>query len=306
MFPFPWDPIKFPKIHLYDSCWTTEGFLDQSFTKQLPRTWIIWLLFLCFLDLCSVLPIIEWPDSYTLFQKRPSSCLTECQSNNVCGLYTVAFHIQPQNLVCLCYCCQMFCGWFSGLLWWMSPCQWISANLSNFEMILFSAWLSSSQTKPCCHLKLPSFGYLFFTLNHRATCYRFLWGNLFNSISPLSGFFLIAWFTGNSYLHSPALRVWGIRLGVLSSEVSSLLELRLEESLSFFLEMKQGEGTTCKRILMFSPLFFLQICWQHRNTTACCSCSALTSQWNSPRKQQGGSSSTLLRQDQPYTHGLRN
>lgn len=167
MFPFPWDPIKFPKIHLYDSCWTTESFLDQSFTKQLPKTWIIWLLFLCFLDLCSVLPIIEWPDSYTLFQKRPSSCLTKCQSNNVCGLYTVAFHIQPQNLVCLCYCCQMFCGRFSGSLWWMSPCQWISANLSNFEMIRFSTWLYSSQTKPCCHLKLPGFGYLFFTLNHR-------------------------------------------------------------------------------------------------------------------------------------------
>lgn len=113
-----------------------------------------------------MLPIIQWPDLYTLFQKRPSSCLTECQSNNVCGLYSVAFHTQPKNLVCLCYCCQMFCGWFSSILWGMSPCQWISANLSNFEMIPFSTWLYSSQTKLCSHLKLPCFGYPFFTLNH--------------------------------------------------------------------------------------------------------------------------------------------
>lgn len=152
---------------LLDSfCWTTEAFLDQSFTKLLSKTWIIWLVFLCFLDLRSMLPIIQWPDLYTLFQKRPSSCLTKCQSNNVCGLYSVAFHTQPKNLICLCYCCQMFCGWFSGILWWMSPCQWISANLSNFEMIPFSTWLYSSQTKLCSHLKLPCFGYLFFTLNH--------------------------------------------------------------------------------------------------------------------------------------------
>lgn len=136
-----------------------------------------------------MLPIIQWPDLYTLFQKRPSSCLTECQSNNVCGLYSVAFHTQPKNLVCLCYCCQMFCGWFSSVLWGMSPCQWISANLSNFEIIPFFAWLYSSQPNCVLTWNCPI---LVTPFSHWITiCYQFLCRILFNRISPLSGLFQI-------------------------------------------------------------------------------------------------------------------
>lgn len=159
---------------------------------------------MCFLDLCSVLPIIQWPDLYTLFQKRPSSCLTECQSNNVCGLYSVAFHTQPKNLVCLCYCCQMFCGWFSSVLWGMSPCQWISANLSNFEIIPFSTWLYSSQTKLCSHLKLPCFGYPFFTLNHSLPVTSFSAGGCTIGFPLHQASFRWCW---KLHLQSPALKV---------------------------------------------------------------------------------------------------
>lgn len=158
----------------------------------------------------------------------------------------------------------MFCGWFSGVLWWMSPCQWISANLSNFEMILFSTWLYSSQTKLCSHLKLPCFGYLFFHTESLpltsfcegfspiTTCYHFLCRSLFSRISPLSGLFLMV-FAGNSIWRA---QLWGSRaqLYFVISTQSTWIESRREYE-GFFLERKQGEGTACKRITMFSPLF---------------------------------------------------
>lgn len=157
----------------------------------------------------------------------------------------------------------MFCGWFSGVLWWMSPCQWISANLSNFEMILFSTWLYSSQTKLCSHLKLPCFGYLFFTLNHYLSpvslqdSLQSLPVTSFSAGASSVGFPLYQASFWLSLLETPSEEPSSEGLGssfIVISTQSTWIESRREYGF-FFLERKQGEGTACKRITMFSPLF---------------------------------------------------